>query len=91
MIQVIIDLEGITSIKDKRQIIHSLRDRIVRKFKVSAAEVDLQDSLGFSQLGAALVSNSKSYGEKTMHKILDFLEEEAQGRITDVGIHSEQF
>jgi hypothetical protein len=89
MIQIIIELPEIGSIKEKRRIVHSLRDKMRRKFRISAAEVDLQDSLGFTQIGGALVSNSRQFGETVMQKILLFVENEAPGRIQDVQIKSE--
>ncbi|MDR1317725.1 MAG: DUF503 domain-containing protein [Spirochaetales bacterium] len=91
MIQMIIELPDIDSIKAKRRIVHSLRDRLRSRFRVSAAEVDLQDSLGFSQIGCALVSNSRQFGETVMQKILRFCEDEVPGRIMDVQITSEQY
>ncbi len=89
MIQIIIELPDVGSIKEKRRIVHSLRDRMRLKFRVSAAEVDLQDSLSFTQLGGAIVSNSKDFGESVMQKVLLFIENEAPGRVQDVQIRSE--
>ena len=91
MIQLIIEIPDAASIKDKRRVVVSLRDRLQRKFKLSAAEVDLQDSLRFSQIGGALVSNSRQFGESIMQKVLRFVEDEAPGRIQDVQISSEIF
>ena len=91
MIQLIIELPDIDSIKTKRRIVHSLRDRIRVRFRVSAAEVDLHDSLSFTQIGCAMVSNSKEFGESVMQKILRFCEDDASGRIQDVQIVSEQY
>jgi uncharacterized protein YlxP (DUF503 family) len=91
MIQLIIELPDIDSIKAKRRIVHSLRDRLRTRFRVSAAEVDLQDALSFTQIGCALVSNSKQFGETVMQKILSFCEDEVPGRIQDVQITSEQY
>ncbi len=85
----IIDLPDIDSIKEKRQIVCSVKDRIQRKFKISIAEVDLQDSLRFAQIGAVIVSNSKKYGESVLHKVLHFAEETVPGRIRDTTIFSE--
>ena len=50
MLQFIIETPPITSIKEKRRIVGSLKDRIRVKFKVTVAEVDLQDSLRFAHL-----------------------------------------
>jgi uncharacterized protein len=91
MIQFVIELPDVTSIKEKRRMVHSIRDRLIRKFRMSVAEVDLQESLAYSQIGAALVSNSRRYGEMVMHKVLAFLEDECEGRLHDVKITSEAF
>jgi uncharacterized protein YlxP (DUF503 family) len=91
MIQFVVELEGVTSLKEKRGIIKSLKDRIIHKYHVSAAEVDLQESLTYGQIGAAVVSNSKTFGEGIMHKILALAEKEVPGRIQDVEIYSETF
>lgn len=91
MMQLVIELPDLLSIKEKRRIVKSLKDRVRVKFHVSIAEVDLQDSLSFSQIGAALVSNSKEYGEKVMNKILSFVEDNVPGRVHDVAIRTEQY
>lgn len=89
MIQLIIELPDIGSIKEKRRIVNSIREKLRVRFKISVAEVDLQDSRRFSQIGGAVVSNSKQYGEQVMMKVLNFVENEVPGRIQDVQIRSE--
>lgn len=89
MLSVILEIPDVGSIKDKRREIHSLRDRVIRKFHVSAAEVDLLDSRSFSQFGCAVVSNSKVHGERVMQRVLEFVENEISGRVQDAQIHSE--
>lgn len=91
MLQLILELPETTSIKDKRRIIKSIKDRTRLKFHVSCAEVDLQDSLRFAQLGAALVSNSKEFGETVMRSILSSIEHDYSIRLHDAQIHSERF
>jgi uncharacterized protein YlxP (DUF503 family) len=58
---------------------------------MSAAEVDLMDSLSFGQIGGAYVSNSRSLGESVMQKAFQFIENEVPVRIQDMSIHSEEF
>jgi len=58
---------------------------------MSAAEVDLQDSLSFGQIGGALVSNSRSFGESVLHKAFEMIENDVPVRIQDMRIHSEEF
>lgn len=89
MIQLVFEMPEVENIKDKRRIVKSFKEKLIKKFHVSAAEVDLQESLRFTQIGAALVSNSAVFGEEVMNKILKFAEDEVPGRLHDVEIHSE--
>lgn len=91
MLQVIIEVPESSSLKDKRRVVKSIKDRLRVKYRVSCAEVDLLDSLRFAQLGAALVSNSAEFGEEVMRKALATIEGELALRIHDSGIHSERF
>lgn len=91
MIQVVFELPESTSLKDKRRVISAVKERTRRKFRVSCAEVDLQDSLRFAQMGAAIVSNSKEFGEKVMESVLSFMENAFDLKIHDSQIHSEIF
>jgi uncharacterized protein YlxP (DUF503 family) len=87
----IFQIPEVDSIKAKRQIVRSVKDKLQRRFHMSAAEVDLQDSLSFAQIGAALVSNSRVFGESVLHKAFEMIENEIPVRIQDVSIHSEEF
>lgn len=91
MLHCIIELEGISSLKEKRRIVHSLKQRMRTRFSLSAAEVDLQNSLTFMELGAAYVTNSRSHGEGVMQKVIQFLEDVAPGRIHDLQTHVEEY
>ena len=91
MIQLIFEIPDVDSLKEKRRIIRSVKDKLQRRFHMSAAEVDLQDSLSFGQIGAALVSNSRSFGESVMQKAFKMIEKEVPVRIQDMSIHSEEF
>ena len=91
MIQLIFEIPDIDNIKDKRRIIKSVKDKLQRRFHMSAAEVDLQDSLSFAQIGGALVSNSKEFGETVMNKAFEMIENETPVRIQDMQIYSEEF
>jgi len=91
MLRVIFELPETTSIKDKRRVVSAAKEALRRKFRLSAAEIDLQDSLRFAELGAALVSNSKNFGETVMAKALSFLEDGLDLKIHNAEIHSEQY
>jgi uncharacterized protein YlxP (DUF503 family) len=91
MIQILFEIPDVDSIKAKRQIVRSVKEKLQRRFHLSAAEVDLQDSLSFAQIGAALVSNSKTFGESVLQKAFTMIENETPVRIQDVSIYSEEF
>jgi uncharacterized protein YlxP (DUF503 family) len=87
----IFEIPGAGTIKDKRRIVKSVKDKLQRRFRMSAAEVDLHDSLSFAQIGGAVVSNSRSFGESVLQKAFAMIEKEIPVRIQDVSIHSEDF
>ncbi|MDR0475758.1 MAG: DUF503 domain-containing protein [Treponema sp.] len=91
MIQFIFEIPDAGSLKEKRRVIRSLKDKLRNRFHMSAAEVDLMDSLKFAQIGGALVSNSKAFGEQVMQKAFAMIEREMPVRIQDLSIHSEEF
>jgi uncharacterized protein YlxP (DUF503 family) len=91
MIQFVFEIPDVGSIKEKRRIVKSVKDKLQRRFHLSAAEVDLQDSLSYAQIGGALVSNSRTFGETVLHKAFTMIENEVPVRIQDMSIHSEEF
>jgi uncharacterized protein YlxP (DUF503 family) len=91
MLQFIFEIPDCQSIKDKRHVVKSIRDRLQSRFHISAAEVDLQDSLSFSQIGGALVSNSKEHGEEVLQKAFKMVEDDNPIRIQDMRIYSQEF
>jgi uncharacterized protein YlxP (DUF503 family) len=91
MIQIIFEIPDIDNIKEKRRVIKSVTEKLRRRYRMTAAEVDLQDSLSFAQIGGALVSNSRTHGETVLRKAFDMIEKETPVRIQDMSIHSEEF
>ena len=91
MLQIIFEIPDIDNIKEKRRIIKSVMEKMRRKFKMSAAEIDLQDSLSFAQIGGAYVSNSRTFGETVLRKAFDMIEKETPVRIQDMSIYSEEY
>jgi len=91
MIQIIFEIPDTANIKEKRRVIKSVLEKMKKRYNLSAAEVDLNDSLSFAQIGGALVSNSKTFGETVLRKAFDMIEKETHVRIQDMKIHSEEF
>ena len=91
LIQFRLVLPPMESIKDKRRIVSSIKEKLYQKFHLSVAEVDLQDSMRYAQIGAAYVSNSKTFGESVLHKALSFVESNWDGRLEDAEVFSEVY
>jgi uncharacterized protein YlxP (DUF503 family) len=62
-------LENSFSLKDKRQVVRSLKDRLRRKFNVAVAEIDYQDLWQRAALAAVTVSSDHSYAEKLLQSV----------------------
>lgn len=58
------------SLKDRRRVVKSLKDRIRTKFNVSVADVGDQDVWQGTTLGVALVSNDRRFANEVLSKVL---------------------
>jgi uncharacterized protein YlxP (DUF503 family) len=62
-------LENSFSLKDKRQVVRSLKDRLRRKFNVAVAEIDYQELWQRAALAAVTVSSDHNYAEKLLQSV----------------------
>jgi uncharacterized protein YlxP (DUF503 family) len=72
------------SLKDKRMIVRSLKDRLRAKFNVSVSEVDHQDLWQRAQLSVVTVGSDGSF----LEKVLQEASEEAERVAPDCMIQS---
>lgn len=61
------------SLKDKRQVLHSLKDRLRGKFNLSVAEVDGQDLWQKAVLGMACVANEGGHVNQVLEQALNVI------------------
>lgn len=61
------------TLKEKRSIISSVKQKLMNKFKVSIAEIEDNDKLHVTTIGIVIVSNNKSILDQTINRIEDFL------------------
>jgi len=61
------------SLKDKRSVLRSLKDRVLNKMNVSVAEVGKQDAWQFSDLAFVTVAAEASVVQSRMSEISEFL------------------
>ena len=71
-------IEHAQSLKDKRQVVRSLKDRLRASFNVSVAELDPSSLLNQATIGVVAVSHSRDYVDGLMKNV-----ERAATRITN--------
>ncbi len=59
------------SLKDKRQVLRSLKDKLRRDFNVAVAELEHQDSWQRSVVGIVTISNEEKHLREVLQKVLD--------------------
>jgi uncharacterized protein YlxP (DUF503 family) len=74
VLQVDLSIPGADSLKSKRMVLRSLKDRIRREFNVSIAEVADNDQWQSASLAIAVVSNDKRFANQVLSKVVDFIE-----------------
>ena len=79
-------LAGNRSLKGKRRVVKSLKDRIRGRFNVSVAEVDRLDEWQRATLGIVCVSNNSRLVDETLTKVVNLIETDADALILDYEI-----
>ncbi len=74
------------SLKDKRQIVRSLKDRIRNRFNVSVAEVDHQDMWQRATLGVAVVGPDHGSVRLVLDNVARFVEKDLRISVLDASI-----
>lgn len=79
------DLEifGCQSLKQKRGVLNSLKDRLHQRFNVSVAETGKNDLWQRAELTACLVSNQRRHAESVLEKVDRLVSSDGRARIID--------
>jgi len=77
------DLEvvGARSLKDKRSVLKSLKDRLHARFQVAVAETDQLELWQRTELTACAVSAGRAHVERVLQHVDDFIAAEPRVRI----------
>lgn len=74
-------IEGAHSLKDKRQVVRSVKDRLRHSFNISIAEIEVTDLWQRATLGVVSISDSRDYLQGLMQNV----EREATKLANNVG------
>ena len=76
-------LDGCTSLKQKRAILRSLKDRLRGRHNVSVAETDHQDTWQRAEISVALVSSDRRQAQSMLSRVDSFVASDPRVRIID--------
>jgi uncharacterized protein YlxP (DUF503 family) len=79
-------LHGNRSLKGKRKVVKSMRDRVKNKFNVSISEIGDQDEWQSLLIGIAAVSSDSQYLDGLMTKVVDFIDNLHSAEMIDCNI-----
>jgi len=79
-------LHGNRSLKGKRRILNTIRDRVKNNFNISIAEIGDQEMWQSLHLGIAAVSPDQNYVENLIRQAVDFIDRLHVAEITDCQI-----
>ena len=74
VLSVAIHIPAAQSLKQKRFVLKSLKDKVRNKFNVSVAELDGQDKWQVSTLGFAMINNDHRYIDSCLANLKSFVE-----------------
>ena len=66
-----IHISDAQSLKDKRQVLRSLKDRLRARFNVAVAELDHQETWQRAQVGVVSLSNDAAHLEQSLRIVLE--------------------
>ncbi len=64
-----IRIEGAHSLKDKRQVLRSMKDKLRQHFNISVAEIEVTDLWQRATLGVVSISDSRDYLQSLMSSV----------------------
>lgn len=70
------------SLKDKRQVIKSLLERLKSRYNISIAEIDDLDSWQSALIGFACVSNQTKHVQSVITNVIRFIDNDGRLEIT---------
>ena len=74
------------SLKDKRQVLKSVIEKVRGRFNVSVAETGANDLWQRAEIGIAAVGNDKAFVNSVLDRALNFIEGMHLAEVTDTGI-----
>ena len=78
-----LSIPGCTSLKEKRSVVRSLKDRLHSHFRLSVAETDHQDTHTRAEISVALVVSDRRLAQTILDKADHLVQEQGRALILD--------
>lgn len=77
-------IPGSGSLKEKRRVVRSFKDRLRSRYNVSVAETGSQDLWQRAEIGVALASGDRDFAARVLQEILDQVDTWRLAEVIDV-------
>lgn len=77
-------IHGSASLKDKRKVVKSIKDRLKTRYNISIAETGDQDRWQVAELGIACISNDRSYLDGLMAAVIRQIQADGRVFVSDI-------
>jgi uncharacterized protein YlxP (DUF503 family) len=77
-------LPGCTSLKEKRFVLRSLKDRLRNRFNVALCEYGSQDKWQLADLGVATVTTDTRGADRALQAVVNYIEKDSRTVLVDV-------
>jgi uncharacterized protein len=91
VLRLTLSLHGARSLKDKRQVVRKLVDRVRGRFNVSIAEVEGNDLWQKIVLGVTVVSNDHAFCDEVLAKVTREVENASEAQLIDRELEIETY
>ncbi len=78
---------GAQSLKDKRMVTRSIKDRCKARFNVSVVECGHADKWQLGRMGFAIAAISKTEADKNMQSVIDYLDADERIEVIHIGTY----
>ncbi|MDD4889037.1 MAG: DUF503 domain-containing protein [Phycisphaerae bacterium] len=74
------------SLKDKRRVIKSLKERLSNRFNISIAEVGANEAYQQAVIGVAMVSNDHTHVQGALDQVVSFMQNDPRAELVEFQI-----
>ena len=77
-------LPGCTSLKEKRFVLKSLKDRLRNRFNVAVCEYGSQDKWQLADIGVATVTTDTRGADRALQAVINYIERDGRAELVDI-------